>query len=164
MRVDSDEDRFPCPCCGHQVYSEGPGSYDICPLCFWEDDPVQLRWPNWTGGANHPSLIDAQASVAVHGAIEPRFVSNIRSPHDNEPLDPQWRPFDPDRDDIEAHIRGLDYGPLWPEDWTAFYYWRSDETRARMLRSLQAKVRATVAEGQLTEGHPYWLAQPGIAL
>jgi hypothetical protein len=49
-------DRYPCPCCGHVVFDEPPGSYAICPVCFWVDDPVQLRWPDWAGGANKPSL------------------------------------------------------------------------------------------------------------
>ncbi|MGW2848911.1 CPCC family cysteine-rich protein, partial [Streptomyces sp. NPDC001274] len=29
-------DRYPCPCCGHRVLGEMPGSYEICPVCFWE--------------------------------------------------------------------------------------------------------------------------------
>ncbi|MEU5943736.1 CPCC family cysteine-rich protein [Micromonospora sp. NPDC047548] len=23
---------FPCPCCGHLTFAEGPGSYEICPV------------------------------------------------------------------------------------------------------------------------------------
>jgi hypothetical protein len=34
---------YPCPCCGHLVYIEPPGSHDICKVCFWEDDIVMLR-------------------------------------------------------------------------------------------------------------------------
>ncbi|WP_248129036.1 CPCC family cysteine-rich protein [Pseudomonas sp. W2Aug9] len=26
---------FTCPCCGYAVFEEHPGSYDICPICFW---------------------------------------------------------------------------------------------------------------------------------
>ncbi|WP_241494482.1 CPCC family cysteine-rich protein [Pseudomonas asplenii] len=29
---------FTCPCCGYAVFEEPPGSHDICPICFWEDD------------------------------------------------------------------------------------------------------------------------------
>ncbi|MEE4585236.1 MULTISPECIES: CPCC family cysteine-rich protein [Streptomyces] len=53
-------DRCPCPCCGHLVLDEMPGSYAICPVRFWEDDGVQFRWPTMDGGANKVSLIDAQ--------------------------------------------------------------------------------------------------------
>jgi anaerobic ribonucleoside-triphosphate reductase len=30
--------RWPCPCCGYQVFTGPPGSYEICPVCGWEDD------------------------------------------------------------------------------------------------------------------------------
>ena len=33
----------PCPCCGYLVFDEEPGSYSICPICYWEDDAVQLQ-------------------------------------------------------------------------------------------------------------------------
>lgn len=56
---------FPCPCCGHRVFDEPPGSYAICQVCSWEDDAVQLRWPDWQGGANDPSLIKAQQTYAL---------------------------------------------------------------------------------------------------
>ncbi|WP_372448711.1 CPCC family cysteine-rich protein [Streptomyces musisoli] len=36
-------DSYPCPCCGHRVLGRMPGSYEICPVCFWEDDGVQFR-------------------------------------------------------------------------------------------------------------------------
>lgn len=36
---------YPCPCCGHLVHEAPPGSFQICPVCGWEDDLVQLRWP-----------------------------------------------------------------------------------------------------------------------
>ena len=46
----------PCSCCGYLVVDELPGPDDICPICFWEDDVSQLRFP-MTTGANHVSLI-----------------------------------------------------------------------------------------------------------
>lgn len=51
---------FPCPCCGFLVFSEPAGSFDICPLCAWEDDSVQLEAPGYPGGANRDSLCQAQ--------------------------------------------------------------------------------------------------------
>ncbi|MCF2538686.1 hypothetical protein K6168_23930 [Streptomyces sp. FB2] len=58
-------DSYPCPCCGHRVLDAMPGSYEICPVCFWEDDGVQSRWPTMAGGANQVSLIDAQRNWRV---------------------------------------------------------------------------------------------------
>jgi anaerobic ribonucleoside-triphosphate reductase len=57
---------FPCPCCGYLTSSE-PGSHDICPICDWEDDLSQLRFPRSGGGANHESLEEAQANFAKIG-------------------------------------------------------------------------------------------------
>ena len=53
--------RYSCPACGFLVFSEVPGSYEICAVCGWEDDPVQLANPCTEGGANRESLKDAQA-------------------------------------------------------------------------------------------------------
>lgn len=52
--------KYPCPCCGYLVFDESPGSHEICPICFWEDDLTQLRFPLMSGGANPVSLIEAQ--------------------------------------------------------------------------------------------------------
>jgi len=117
-------DRFPCPCCGHLVFSGVPGSYDICPVCWWEDDLVQLRWPQFGGGANHPSLVEAQKTYVTMGASDARLVKHVRSANASEPLDPEWRPFDSERDPAERFIAGVDYGKTYDDDRTSYYYWR----------------------------------------
>ncbi|MET9432600.1 CPCC family cysteine-rich protein [Streptomyces sp. NPDC006551] len=58
--------RYPCPCCGRRVLDAMPGSYEICPVCSWEDDGVQFRWAAMTGGANKVSLIEAQRNYQAH--------------------------------------------------------------------------------------------------
>ena len=118
------EGPFPCPCCGHLVFNESPGSYEICPVCFWEDDISQLRWPDSRGGANRPSLIQAQNNFRRWGAIETRLVACVRRPFPSEPLDPTWRPFDPDVDEIEPWVSGYDYGSSYASDPTTYFYWR----------------------------------------
>ena len=47
---------FKCPVCGQYVFKSGPGSYEICPICGWEDDKAQYEDPTLAGGANHLSL------------------------------------------------------------------------------------------------------------
>jgi Cysteine-rich CPCC len=118
-----DTTRYPCPCCGYLVLDEEPGSYEICPICFWEDDVSQLRWPDSVGGANRPSLIEAQAAFAEIGAIEPRLVPYVRKPRDDDGRDPKWCPFDASRDEVEQRVPGVDYGMTYANDPTAYYYW-----------------------------------------
>jgi hypothetical protein len=53
---------LPCPACGFLTVPDATyGSYNICQLCGWEDDGVQLANPACSGGANRESLIEAQA-------------------------------------------------------------------------------------------------------
>lgn len=73
--------RYPCPCCGYLTLVEPPtGTYDICAVCFWEDDTVQFRDPDSEGGANAVSLNQARENFRAHGVSEIRFRSNVRPP------------------------------------------------------------------------------------
>jgi len=85
------KDRFTCPCCGHMTLSNRPGSYEICSVCFWEDDGVQLLDPAYRGGANKPSLMECQANYQRFGASAECFTNQVRPPIDGESLDPNWR-------------------------------------------------------------------------
>ena len=88
--------KFACPCCGYKTLDEKPlGTYDICPVCFWEDDPVQFSDPDCPGGANHVSLRQAQRGFLEFGVSELRFKENVRPPQSGEERDPGWRPLDP---------------------------------------------------------------------
>lgn len=50
---------YPCPCCGNKTIDE-LGCYEICPVCGWEDDPVQSADPDFSGGANSSNLNEAK--------------------------------------------------------------------------------------------------------
>lgn len=113
--------RFPCPCCGYLQFGEPPGSYEICAICFWEDDAVQLRWPDWAGGANKPSLEDAQVEYAENGAIEPRLKRHVKLAGEGDIRDQGWRRIDRSVDRFEP--RGSQ-NEEWPGDMTALYWWR----------------------------------------
>ena len=114
--------RFPCPCCGYLTFDEPPGSYAICPICFWEDDLVQLRFPT-RGGANVP-LLDAQRHFQRFGACEERLRPYVRPPRAADERDPAWRPLDPGHDVLEGPAPGRDDGTTVPGDATRLYYWR----------------------------------------
>ncbi|CAG0936072.1 hypothetical protein TFLX_04936 [Thermoflexales bacterium] len=116
---------YPCPCCGYLVLSEPPGSYDICPICFWEDDVSQLRFMRIQGGANQVSLIEGQKNYMAFGVCEQHVKPHVRSPRSDETKESDWRPIDPDIDNIEDSIPGIDYGTSYPEDYRRLYYWRN---------------------------------------
>ncbi len=114
---------FPCPCCGYLVFDE-PGAYDLCPLCFWEDDGIQLEFATTcAGGANGVTLLEAQRNFAAFGACEERARAHVRAPSSSDIRDPSWRPIDPERDhfedwDDDGKVRASD------ETVESLYYWR----------------------------------------
>jgi len=110
------------------VFDEPPGSWDICPICFWEDDISQLRFVDMGGGANRPALVDAQHNHASFGCSERRLLSHVRPPADSERRDPGWRFVDV-TSDVEPRTRGVDNGATYPSDRTTLYDWRSSDWR-----------------------------------
>lgn len=60
------------------------GDHDICPVCFGEDDPVQLENENFRGGANHVSLVQARKNSAEFGASEFEMLKYVRKPKKDE--------------------------------------------------------------------------------
>jgi hypothetical protein len=116
--------RYPCPCCGYLVFDDGPGSYDVCPICFWEDDLVQLRFADMAGGANAVSLRERQRNYATVGACEEGAVGYVRQPTADDQRDAGWRPLDPAQDNIEDIRTVTNAAQTYPEDLTKLYYWR----------------------------------------
>ena len=51
------------------------------------------------------------------------LVPYVREPRDDDARDPQWRPFDATRDEVEQRVPGVDYGMTYAKDPTAYYYW-----------------------------------------
>jgi cysteine-rich CPCC protein len=115
--------KWPCPCCGHQTLAEGPGDYDVCGVCFWEDDPSALRWPLTAGGPNGVPLIDAQRTYEDVGACVGEYRDRARRASADEPRDPGWRTLDLDVDDVERSPDDPG-GVPWPADAEALYWWR----------------------------------------
>ena len=73
--------KFRCPCCRHFTLS-GVAQYDICPVCFWEDDGTTGDHgfsPN--GGL---SLIEAQQNYQKFGADTERHIKHVRPPRTEE--------------------------------------------------------------------------------
>lgn len=75
--------KFQCKCCGYFTLGE-ECSYDICPVCFWEDDEAMYRDPDMTGGANKVSLTEARENYKDFGACMEEFLPFVREPLEEE--------------------------------------------------------------------------------
>lgn len=117
---------YPCPCCGYLVFHCQPGNHEKCPICLWEDDLSQLRFPRMPGSANMVSLEQAQRNYESLGTAERRNIGGARSPVEGERRDSGWRPLDPEHDNVEEPQRGINYADSYPlADTTVLYYWRA---------------------------------------
>lgn len=91
--VEAVEIRHTCPCCGFKTLNEPPpGTYDICSVCFWEDDPVQFDDPDYEGGANRVSLRQAQRDFRRYGVSELRFKPLVLGQRLRFKKDREWKP------------------------------------------------------------------------
>lgn len=79
------EKGYPCPCCGFLTLSESTHeTFEICPVCNWEDDDVQFNNPNFFGGANLESLNEARKNYKQFGASSMKYIKDVRAPLPDE--------------------------------------------------------------------------------
>lgn len=81
-----------CPCCGYKTLAES-GNYDLCPICYWEDDPSQYEDPDLEGGPNSPSLRQAQLNFILYGASDQECLSYVQPPSLWDIRDSTWLPL-----------------------------------------------------------------------
>ncbi|WP_207943253.1 CPCC family cysteine-rich protein [Actinomadura sp. KC345] len=76
---------YACPCCGYLTL-EQRGYFEICPVCFWEDDGQDEHDADAVrGGPNGAlSLAQARRNFTRIGACEPRMLGNVREPLPDE--------------------------------------------------------------------------------
>ncbi|MGI8996758.1 MAG: CPCC family cysteine-rich protein [Pyrinomonadaceae bacterium] len=88
------KEKYSCPCCGYKtLHQVPPRSWAICPICYWEDDPVQFDDPDYAGGANKVSLKQAQKNFAEFGTSEMEWRRYVRQPRDKDERDSNWKAF-----------------------------------------------------------------------
>jgi len=81
-----DQERcYRCPCCRYKTL-HGRGDFEICPVCFWEDDGQDDHDPDdIRGGPNyHVSLTQARQNYQQIGATEARFLPHVRAALEEE--------------------------------------------------------------------------------
>lgn len=77
--------KYECPCCGFYTFENEPkGDYDICPVCFWEDDPFAYDDPNEVFSCNGVSLIKAKLNYQTFGACRKDLLVYVRKPYEAE--------------------------------------------------------------------------------
>ncbi len=71
----------PCPCCGFSTLNCRAG-FEICPVCFWEDDKQDdLEAEKVRGGPkNLLSLADARRNYKELGASDLLWIGEVRPP------------------------------------------------------------------------------------
>jgi hypothetical protein len=76
---------FHCPCCGCKTLDQR-GDFDICPVCFWEDDGQDDHDADVVrGGSNGSlSLTQARQNFIRIGACEESMLENVRPPRPHE--------------------------------------------------------------------------------
>lgn len=62
---------YPCPCCGYKTLSSR-AHYDICAVCFWEDDGEND--PSKLSSVNHMHLGEARLNFLEIGVMQDFFL------------------------------------------------------------------------------------------
>jgi Cysteine-rich CPCC len=72
---------YRCPCCKFKTLC-GRAGYEICPVCYWEDDGQDEHDADLVrGGPNGElSLRQAQKNFLGCRACDPRYVASVREP------------------------------------------------------------------------------------
>ncbi|MEU0955590.1 CPCC family cysteine-rich protein [Streptomyces niveus] len=81
----AEDGAHPCPCCGFLTLGER-SSFEICPVCFWEDDGQDDHDADRVrGGPNgRLSLAEARRNFHAMGACDERCTQFVRAPLPNE--------------------------------------------------------------------------------
>ncbi len=80
---------YHCPCCGYPTLKMR-GSFETCPVCFWEDDGQDSHDADRVRGGPNAilSLTAARENFARFAACELRFADNVRKA---TPMETEYR-------------------------------------------------------------------------
>jgi len=84
--------RYLCPYCGYKTLDIPRGeSFEICEVCFWQNDAYQLSNPDDEAGPNRVSLKQAQKNFMDFVACEREMLQHVRAPLPGEERDFNWK-------------------------------------------------------------------------
>ena len=71
--------QYQCACCDYFTLYEPLGSYDICPVCFWEDDPeIEFDKQDKPSPSNHElTLKEARGNFIKIGACNQEMLEHV---------------------------------------------------------------------------------------
>lgn len=72
---------------------EPPRTYDICEICFWEDDGHQFEHQD-EDGANNVSFREAKQNFIEFGVSGKDFLKHIIPSNKGDIKDPNWKPLE----------------------------------------------------------------------
>ena len=75
-KAESKGDKFQCSCCDYFTLEER-GGYEVCPICFWEDDGMDIDEADTHSGPNHITLREGRQNFKKLGACDSAMVKNI---------------------------------------------------------------------------------------
>lgn len=70
-------EKYKCPVCKEYEF-EMANDFDICHVCFWENDGLQSENPNMTGGANLLSLNEYKQNWNKINTIVPTLIKKLK--------------------------------------------------------------------------------------
>jgi hypothetical protein len=83
--------KYKCKCCGYYTLLEKPldphrypGTFEICPVCDWEDDSLQFLNPDKNFGPNKVSLNEAKLNFKKFGAKRSESLKFVRKVRNDE--------------------------------------------------------------------------------
>jgi len=73
--------KYQCPCCDYYTLRDSyENTFEICEVCYWENDGIQFSDPDYEGGANAVSLNQARQNFKKLGTSEACFTGSVRQP------------------------------------------------------------------------------------
>ena len=69
-------DEIQCPCCDYFTLGKRE-EYEICPICFWEDDGVNFDKLDDYSSPNHKTLRQGREDFIKYGACDSTMVKNV---------------------------------------------------------------------------------------
>ena len=96
---------YACCCCGYHVLDDAPQSFDVCPVCYWQDAGFDWNMYWWNFAENGLSLEDGRRNFEETGVSNRTSTKCVRSPLPDELPRHDWsaddRPyFRPPEDEV----------------------------------------------------------------